>query len=346
MTYTNRQVLLTSRPNGTPSSANIMLQTIDVPDLSAGQVLVRNSLLSLDPTIRGWMSEEKNYMPPINLGEVVRALGAGQVIASRHPAFSEGDWVVGLLDAQYFALRDGDQVSDLAHPQYLLPVDTQAVPLDTYLSTLGLTGGMTAYFGLLHVGQPKPGDTVVVSAAAGSVGSLVGQIAKLKGCRVVGIAGEQAKCDYCVQELGFDACLNYKTDDLRTALQRACPDGIDIYFDNVGGEILDLALEQLRLHARVVVCGAISQYNNKGPMRGPTNYFSLFVNRARMEGTLCTDYSAQFPKAAQEMVGWLTTGHLKPAKTQIEQGLDNFLPSFLKLFTGENFGKLLLDVKH
>lgn len=337
----NRFAKLVSRPVGAPTAENVRLETAAVPALREGQVLVHVQLLSLDPTIRTWMGEEKNYMPPIDLGDTIRALGAGEVVESRHPAFAVGDAVTGILDAQQYAVRDGAAATDPTSLHYLVKVDTQAARLETYLSTFGLTGGLTAYFALLRIGQPQPGDTVVVSAAAGSVGSLVGQIAKLKGCRVVGIAGSAEKCAYCVQELGFDACLNYRTDDLRQQLRAACPDGIDIYFDNVGGETLDLALEQLRLNARVVLCGAISQYNSAS-MQGPRNYFSLVLNRARMEGMLTMDFAAHFPQATQELASWLQAGQLKPAKVQLEQGIDNFLPALLKLFSGEHLGKLLL----
>ena len=204
--------------------------------------------------------------------------------------------------------------------------------------------GMTAYFGLLNTGRPQPGETVVVSAAAGAVGSVVGQIAKIKGCRVVGIAGEPAKCAYCVQELGFDACVNYKSPDFAKELRAACPQGIDVYFDNVGGDILDLALTMLRLHARVVICGAISQYNNTAPVKGPANYLALLVNRARMEGIVVFDNAAHYAEAAREMAGWLRAGQLHAPKVQTEHGIENFLPALLKLFSGENFGKLVLAV--
>lgn len=344
MTYANRQVKLASRPVGALTPENFSVETTEVPALQAGQVLVKNSLLSLDPTIRTWVSDAPNYLPAIGLGEVVRALGVGQVVESQHPAFAVGDAVTGFTQVQQYALREGAAAVDPTSLDFLQKIDTHAVPPEVYLSTLGITGGLTAYFGLLRVGQPQPGDTVVVSGAAGSVGSIVGQIAKLKGCRVVGLAGDQAKVDYCVQELGYEACINYKTEDVRLALRAACPAGIDVYFDNVGGEVLKLVLEQLSLHARVVVCGAISQYNNPVPSWTLGDYFPLFLHRARLEGVLVTDHVAHFVEAAQEMASWLRTGQLKPAKVQIEQGIDNFLPALLQLFSGKNFGKLLLAV--
>ncbi|WP_151087258.1 NADP-dependent oxidoreductase [Hymenobacter baengnokdamensis] len=341
MPYSNTQVKLASRPTGLPTPENFTIETTEVPALQAGQVLVKNALLSLDPAMRGWMNAGRSYIPPVGIGEVMRALGAGQVVESQHPAFAVGDYVTGGLQVQQYALREGATAVNPAHPGFLQKVDTRHAPLETYLSTLGMTG-MTAYFGLLNTGQPKAGETVVVSGAAGAVGSVVGQLAKLKGCRVVGLAGEQEKCDYCVQELGFDACLNYKTEDVRQALRAACPEGIDVYFDNVGGDILDLVLEQIRLRARIVICGAISQYNNTTPVKGPANYLSLLVNRARMEGIVVFDNAAHYGEAAREMAGWLREGKLKAPKVQVEHGVENFLPALLKLFSGQNFGKLLL----
>jgi NADPH-dependent curcumin reductase CurA len=341
MSYSNTRVLLASRPVGLPRPENLTIDTIEIPPLSPGQVLVKTSLISLDPAMRGWMNEGKSYAPPIGIGEVFRALAAGQVVESQHPAFAKGDYVTGVLGAQQYVLREGDAAQDPTNPAYLLKVDTSLAPLETYLATLGMPG-MTAYFGLLDTGQPQPGNTVVVSGAAGAVGSVVGQIAKLKGCRVVGLAGDQAKVDYCVNELGYDACINYKTEEVTDALRAACPDGIDVYFDNVGGDILDIVLLQINLKARIVICGAISQYNNTTPVQGPANYFSLLVNRARMEGILVGDNAAHFGEAAREMAGWLREGKLTAPKVQTEHSIENFLPTLLKLFSGENFGKLVL----
>ena len=341
MSYSNTRVLLASRPKGLPQPENLTIETVEVPPLKAGQVLVKVDLISLDPAMRGWMNEGKSYAPPIGIGEVFRALAAGEVVESQHPAFAVGDYVTGTLGAQQYVLREGDAAQDPANPAYLRKVDTNLAPLETYLATLGMPG-MTAYFGLLDTGQPQPGNTVVVSGAAGAVGSVVGQIAKLKGCRVVGLAGDQAKVDYCVNELGFDACINYKTEDVAAALHAACPAGIDVYFDNVGGEILDTVLLQINLKARIVICGAISQYNNTTPMKGPANYFTLLVNRARMEGILVGDTAAHFGEAAQEMAGWLREGKLTAPKVHTEHGIENFLPTLNKLFSGENFGKLVL----
>jgi len=341
MAYSNTRVLLASRPQGLPQPENLTIETVEVPPLAPGQVLVKVELISLDPAMRGWMNEGKSYAPPIAIGEVFRALAAGQVVESQHPGFAVGDYVTGVLGAQQYVVRAGDAAQDPANPAYLRKVDTSLAPLETYLATLGMPG-MTAYVGLLDTGQPQPGNTVVVSGAAGAVGSVVGQIAKLKGCRVVGIAGDQAKVDYCVQELGFDACINYKTEDVAAALRAACPQGIDVYFDNVGGEILDTVLLQINLKARIVICGAISQYNNTAPAKGPANYMMLLVNRARMEGILVGDNAARFGDAAREMAGWLREGKLTTPKVQTEHGIENFLPTLNKLFSGENFGKLVL----
>jgi len=340
MTFANTRVKLASRPVGLPQPANFALDTVDVPALADGQVLVKIGLISLDPAMRGWMNEGRSYIKPIAIGDVFRAGTAGQVVESQNPAFAVGDFVTGSLGAQQYAVV-GAGATDPASPDYLAKVDTRLAPLETYLATLGMPG-LTAYFGLLNTGQPQAGETVVVSGAAGAVGSVVGQIAKLKGCRVVGLAGDQEKCDYVVNELGFDACINYKTQPVRTALRAACPTGIDVYFDNVGGEILDFVLEQIRFKARIVICGAISQYNTTTAVRGPSNYLSLLVNRARMEGIVVFDNAAHYGTAAREMAGWIREGKLHSPKVQVEHGLENFLPALLKLFSGENFGKLVL----
>lgn len=340
MPFTNKRVKLASRPVGLPQPTNFELDSIEIPALTDGQVLVKISFISLDPAMRGWMNEGKSYIRPIAIGEVFRAGSAGQVVESRNPAFAVGDYVTGNLGVQQYALV-GPGATEPTSPEYLVKVDAHLAPLETYLATLGMPG-LTAYFGLLNTGQPKAGETVVVSGAAGAVGSVVGQIAKLKGCRVVGLAGDQEKVDYCVNELGFDACINYKTESVRTALRAACPTGIDVYFDNVGGEILDFVLEQIRFKARIVICGAISQYNNTTPVKGPSNYLSLLVNRARMEGIVVFDNAAHYGAAAREMAGWIQEGKLMAPKVQVEHGVENFLPALLKLFSGENFGKLVL----
>ena len=329
----NRQFRLAARPVGLPKASDWTRVEEPVPEPGEGEFLVRVEYLSLDPAMRGWMNEGKSYVPPVGIGEVMRAGGAGEVIASRHPKFPVGSKVAGLFGVQEYALSNGKGVQR---------VDTALAPLPTYLGVLGMTG-MTAYFGLLDVGAAKEGDTVVVSGAAGAVGTVVGQVAKIKGCRVVGIAGGADKCRYLVDGLGFDAAIGYKSEDVRKALREHCPKGIDVYFDNVGGEILDIALSQLAMHARVVICGAISQYNATEGVKGPANYLSLLVNRARMQGMVVFDYAARYGEAARDMGTWLAQGKLK-SREDIVEGFDTFPDALLKLFRGENTGKLLLKI--
>ena len=330
---TNRRFLLAKRPVGAVTRDDFSYEQVPVGEPADGQILVKNLYLSLDPAMRGWMNEGKSYIPPVGLGQVMRALGVGEVVASRNPKFAVGDHVNGALGVQdYF----------LGEPQGFYKIDPKLVPLPRYLSALGMTG-MTAYFALLDVGAPKSGDTVVISGAAGAVGSIAGQIAKIKGCRVVGIAGGAEKCAYLKQELGFDGTIDYKSEDVLEGLKRECPKGVDVYFDNVGGDILDAVLSRLNFKARVVICGAISQYNNKQSVKGPANYLSLLVNRARMEGFVVMDYVAQYAAAGQEIAGWLATGKLK-SKEDVVEGLETFPETLLKLFSGENFGKLVLKV--
>ncbi|KPY35611.1 MULTISPECIES: NADP-dependent oxidoreductase [Pseudomonas syringae group] len=330
----NRQFLLAKRPSGAVRRDDFTYQEVPVPALADGQILLRNKYLSLDPAMRGWMNEGKSYIPPVQLGEVMRALGVGEVIESKNPKFAKGDHVQGAIGVQdYF----------VGEPKGFYKVDTNLAPLPLYLSALGMTG-MTAYFALLDVGLPKSGDTVVISGAAGAVGSIAGQIAKLKGCRVVGIAGGKEKCSLLTEELGFDAAIDYKAEsDIHTALKRECPDGVNVYFDNVGGDILDAVLSQLAVGARVVICGAISQYNSTTAVKGPANYLSLLVNRARMEGFVVLDHAARFGEAGKELAGWVKEGKIK-SKEHIEEGLETFPETLLKLFSGENFGKLMLKV--
>ena len=306
-----------------------------IPAPGDGEIVVKNLYISLDPAMRGWMNEGRSYVPPVGIGEVMRAGAVGEVVASKNDSFNEGDHVVGMFGVQEYALSDGKGV---------ITVDPNLVSLPVYLGALGMPG-MTAYFGLFDIGKIEEGETVVVSGAAGAVGSVAGQIAKLKGCHVVGIAGGPEKCDLIVKELGFDAAIDYKSEDVRSALKEHCPEGVDVYFDNVGGEILEAVLARLARHARIVLCGAISQYNNKGPMRGPSNYMSLLVNRARMEGFVVFDYAKRYGEAAAEMAGWMAEGKLK-AREDIVEGLETFPETLLKLFTGENKGKLVLKVNH
>lgn len=334
MTAINHQFRLKRRPNGEPQPTDFEYAEEPVREPAEGEVLVRSILISLDPAMRGWMNDVRSYVPPIALGETIRALGAGRVVASKHDKFAEGDYVTGMTGIQEYVVSDPKTLN-------LIKVDPTRLPLERYLSALGMTG-MTAYFGLLDVGKPEPGETVVVSGAAGAVGSLVGQIAKIKGCRVVGIAGGPDKCAHVVNDLGFDACVDYKNQDVKKGLKEHCPKGIDVYFDNVGGEILDAALTRLATRARVVICGAISQYNAERTS-GPNNYLTLLITRSRMEGFVVFDYGKQFREAATQMAEWMIEGKLK-SREDIVEGLETFPQTFLKLFSGGNTGKLLLRV--
>ena len=329
----NRQFKLAQRPVGMVKRSDFEFVEAPVRDPEEGEILVKILYLSLDPAMRGWMNEGKSYIPPVGLGEVMRAGAAGIVVASKHPSFAVGDHVVGALGVQEYAISNG---------KGLTKVDPKVAPLPVYLGTLGMPG-MTAYFGILEVGQLKDGETVVVSGAAGAVGQVVGQIAKIKGCHVVGIAGGADKCRYISDELGFDAAIDYKAEDVKEALKRHCPKGIDVYFDNVGGDILDAALSRLAMHARIVICGAISQYNNTEPVKGPSNYLSLLVNRASMKGMVVFDFAARYGEAVKEMAGWMKQGKLK-SREDIAEGIENFPETLLKLFKGENTGKLVLKV--
>lgn len=332
MNSINHQYLLAKRPVGAPTHDTFEYVETTVSEPGPGQILVKVEYLSLDPAMRGWMNDAKSYIPPVGIGEVMRALGIGKVIASQHPGFAEGDYVNGALGVQEYFLGE---------PKGFYKVDPNQAPLPRYLSALGMTG-MTAYFGLLAVGEPKAGETVVISGAAGAVGSVAGQIARIKGCRVVGIAGGADKCRFLVEELGFDAAIDYKNEDLHAALKRECPKGVDVYFDNVGGEILDAVLTRIAVGARIVICGAISQYN-KEAVKGPANYLSLLVNRGRMQGMVVMDYVSRYPQAMKDMAGWMQSGELK-SKEDVVEGLETFPDTLMKLFTGGNFGKLVLKV--
>jgi len=331
----NKRFRLAARPVGLPKRSDWTYEELPVAEPKDGELLIRSLYISLDPAMRGWMNAGKSYVPPVEIGDVMRAGAVGEVIASRHPDFKAGDYVSGMLGMQTHAISNG---------RNLFKLDAQAAPLPKYLSVLGMTG-MTAYFGFLDVGLPKPGDTVLVSAATGAVGSIVGQIAKIKGCRPVGIAGGRAKCEYAVSDLGFAGCIDYKRGPIFPGIAQHCPEGIDVYFDNVGGEILDAVLTRIRLHARIVICGAISQYNNTTPIQGPKNYMSLLVNRARMEGFVVFDFAARYAEAIHQMSQWMKEG-LLVSKEDIVDGIETFPETLLKLYAGENFGKLMLRVAH
>ena len=335
---TNHQIRLAARPNGLPTREGWNLTTEPVTGPDDGGVLIKTLAISIDPAMRGWMNEGKSYIPPVGIGEVMRAGGIGEVIASKNAAFAVGDIVGCSPGTQAYYLVPGTELKRSGVFKIDLRLGTQT----QWLNVLGMPG-MTGYFGLMDVGLPQPGETVVVSGAAGAVGQTVGQLAKIKGCRVVGIAGGPAKCEWVVKELGFDACIDYKAGDVKAGLKAHCPKGVDIYFDNVGGDILDAVLTRINRKARIIICGAISQYNNTTPVKGPANYLSLLVNRARMEGIVVFDYADRYPLAVAEMAGYLKDGRMK-SKEDVVVGLDTFPETLLKLFNGENFGKLVLQV--
>ncbi len=331
--YSSRRFKLTSRPVGMCERSNFEFVTEPLGEPGPGEVLVKVLYISLDPAMRGWMNAGKSYIAPVGIGDVMRAGGLGRVVASNDPSLAVGDTVVGITGVQDYVL---------AKAKELTKIDPRLAPLPRFLGALGMPG-LTAYFGLLDIGKPKEGETVVVSAGAGAVGAVTGQIAKIKGCRVVGIAGGPDKCRYIVDELGFDAAIDYKNEDVREGLARHCPKGIDIYFDNVGGDILDVVLTLLARHARVIICGAISQYNSTEGIQGPRNYLSLLVNHAKMEGFVVFDYMARYGEGMQALAGWTMAGKLK-AREDIVKGLETFPETLQKLFRGENFGKLILEV--
>ncbi len=331
----NRQVRLAARPHGEPAPADWSVSTEPVPEPGEGELVVRVSHISIDPTIRGWMNDGKGYMAPVNIGDVMRALGAGTVIASRHSVFSPGQHVTGMFGVQEYALSDGDGV---------VGVDIDEAPLSTHLHALGMTG-MTAYFGLFDIGRAEPGDTVLVSGAAGAVGSMVGQLAQIHKCRVVGIAGGPAKCSWLTDELGFDAAVDYRDGEFSRTLRAATPEGVDVYFDNVGGEVLDAGLARLRRGARVVLSGAISQYNNPdGRPAGPRNYLNLIFQRARMEGFVVLDHADRYGEAVRRIAEWLRSGELQSQEDVVVGGVDDFPATLMRLFRGENMGKVVLEL--
>ena len=334
MTTINKQWRLKQRPVGEPSAETWEYTESEIPSITEGQLLIKIEYISIDPAMRGWLNDAKSYIPPVQIGEVMRAGTVGKVIESKHEKFAVGDYVSGHNGVQSYAVSDGSG---------LYKVDPKIAPLSYYLGVLGMPG-MTGYFGLLKTGEPKAGETVVVSGAAGAVGGLVGQIAKLKGCRVVGIAGGAEKCKFLVDELGFDAAIDYKNENVKKALKETCPKGVDVFFDNVGGDILNDVLTQINLRARIVICGAISQYNTTTEVKGPSNYLSLLVNRARMEGIVVFDNIKEYPTAMKDIAGWIGSGDIK-VKDHIVEGIVTFPDTLMMLFKGENFGKLVLKVE-
>ncbi len=329
----NTQCRLAARPVELPKASDWTIVEEPKPVAAVGEFVVKVDYLSIDPAMRTWMNAGRSYVPPVEIGEVMRALGAGHVVESRHPKFAVGDEVSGIFGVQRYALSDGIGVNK---------IDTTLVPAIVHLGVLGISG-LTAYFGLLDIGRPEPGQTVLISGAAGSVGSIVGQIAKIKGCRAVGVAGGEQKCRWLVEEVGFDAAIDYKSANLRAELKTHAPDGVDVFFDNVGGATLEAALNRLAGGARIVLCGAVSQYNNTP--RGPANYMQLLVARASMTGFVIFDYADRYPEGIAQLAKWLNTGELR-SHEQIEHGdIGDFPETLLKLFRGENTGKLILALE-
>jgi NADPH-dependent curcumin reductase CurA len=334
MSAMNHQVRLAGRPEGLPKPSDWEHTQEPVPAPGSGQLVAEISHISLDPAMRGWMNAGASYIDAVEIGDVMRAAAVGRVLTSEHPEFEPGDHIYGVFGVQEYALSDGRGV---------IKIDPSLAAPPTYLSALGLPG-MTAYFGLLEVGRMHEGDTVVVSGAAGAVGSVAGQIARIMGSRTIGIAGGEAKCRWLVEDLGFDAAIDYKSQDVRRALREVAPDGVDVYFDNVGGDILDAVLTRLARGARVVICGAVSQYNASEGVRGPDNYLSLLVSRASMTGMVVFDYAARYGEAASAIAGWMNEGKLISREHVVEGGVTAFPDALLKLFAGENTGKLVLRV--
>lgn len=329
----NTQIIKAAHPQGMVKLSDFSIKTYDLPSLNQGEVLIKIEYISLDPAIRGWMNPGTTYIKGIEIGEVIRAFSVGEIIESKNQNFKVGEYVWGLMGSQRYAIHDGNG---------LMKADITVAPASWYLGIFGMPG-MTAYFGLLEKGRPKKNETVFISGAAGVVGATVGQIAKIKGCRVVGAAGSDEKCAYLVDELGFDAAINYKKEtDLLAALKREIPEGISIYFDNVGGDLLDASLANLARGARVVICGAISQYNSANPI-GPKNYMKIVTARGYITGIIVFDYFGEYQRFMNDMSKWNKQGKLS-TKEDISEGLENFPETLLKLYNGENFGKLILKV--
>ena len=332
----SRQLQLAARPVGEPKPSDFELVEVPLPEAADGELVVEVTHISVDPAMRGWMSAGPSYLPPVQIGEAMRALALGRVIASRTEGFAEGELVQGAFGVQDHAVSDGAGVFKVAPGNGVSPA--------AHLGVLGMTG-MTAYFGLLEVGRVEEGDTVLVSGAAGAVGTTVGQIAKIKGARAVGIAGGAEKCGMLVDDLGFDAAVDYKAGDIGDQLREHTPDGVNVFFDNVGGDILDHGLTRLARHARVVICGAISQYNATGGGKGPSNYMALLMQRASMTGFLVFDNIARYPEAVAEMSTWLAEGRLTSVEDTVGGDIDDFPSTLMRLFNGDNTGKLVLELQ-
>lgn len=332
----NRQVRLKSRPTGIPEADNFEIVTAAVPDIADRQFLVRNEYLSVEPAMRGWVSAVANYSTPVGIGEVMRAFSAGTIVASRHPNYREGDTVMGMLGWQEYAISDGGTITR--------KVKEKDLPLSLSLGVLGLNG-VTAYFGLLDVGQPRPGDTVVVSTAAGAVGSAAGQIANLMGCRTVGLTGGAIKCKICRDDFGYNEVIDYKVGSLSDVLARACPRGVDVYFDNTAGPISDAVLPQLAMGARVVICGTASVASWDPPPTGPRVERHLLVKRARMAGLLIFDYQHRYEEAVARLAEWVREGRLR-YREDIVEGIENCPGAIAELYRGENLGKRLILLRN
>jgi NADPH-dependent curcumin reductase len=333
MSESNRRLVLAERPTGMVNEQTTRLEELDVPEPAAGEALVKVRYISIDPTIRTWMDDADGYLPPIGIGEVIRSGGVGEVLKSNSDAYKEGDMLFGMTGWQDYVIADSGERTMQTLPEGIAPTAA--------LGVFGITG-MTAYFGMTDVGRVKEGDVVVVSGAAGATGSTAGQIAKIKGAKkVVGIAGGADKCAYIVDELGFDEAIDYKNENVAKRLRQACHDGIDLYFDNVGGSILNDCLANLAMRGRVVLCGAISTYNSDGPPPGPSNYLNLLVRRGRMEGFIIIDYLDRFPAAQMEMAGWIAEGKIKAAEHVVE-GLEAAPDALNLLFSGGNTGKVIV----
>tara|TARA_B100000029_G_C17567360_1_gene955502 strand:+ start:263 stop:1279 length:1017 start_codon:yes stop_codon:yes gene_type:complete len=332
----NRQVCLASRPKGLPNPTNWNIISRQIPTIQSGEVLIKVRFISIDPAMRGWMNDRVSYIPPVQIGSVMRALTVGEIVESKNETFKVGDWVSGIDGVQNYAVSDGTQNAK---------IDLSIAPPQTYLGTLGIAG-LTAYSGLLKVGRLRVNDAVLVSGAAGSVGAHVGQIAKIKGNHVVGIAGGSKKCRYLVDELGFDAAIDYKNEELSVSIAQHCPKGIDLFFDNVGGKTLNAGLSAINVGARVVICGAISQYNLTHSIEGPSNYLLLLLRRARMEGFIYFDYHKDWPNMIKELSNWHSSGKIIGKEDIVKGNVDIFPDILLRLFNGENHGKLIIELQN
>jgi len=330
----NKLARLVSRPVGMVKHDDFEIVEEPVREPGPGEFRVKVSHASIDPAMRGWLRDQRSYMPPVGIGEVMRAGAVGIVEASNNDAFKPGDMAVGQFGIQQYAISDG---------RGCYTVDPSKAPPERWIGGLGMPG-MTAYFGLLEIGQPKEGETVVVSAASGAVGSIVGQLAKLRGARAVGIAGGPEKCAYVVDELGFDACVDYKAGNLYKDLRAACPNGIDVNFENVGGDIMNTILAQMNPFGRMPLCGLISQYNNTDLAPGPANFGSILVNRLNVRGFIVFDFARKYPEAARDLGQWHAEGKLKMREDVREGGVDAFVDTLNLLYSGGNFGKLVLKI--